>query len=105
MSEHPHITARVTCTSKQVPGWGGEGSATLHFTPDYQADRNKEWAAATPNLSVTITVNGTVADQFERGWNYELTFTRHDDELPGVIPVQAAASNAEEDDSAASDRH
>lgn len=86
---HKHITARVTCTGKQSPGWGGPGSATLMFTPDYRDDRNKAWAAASPNLSVTMTVNGDVADQFETGWNYELTFQRHDDDLHGVKPEAA----------------
>lgn len=65
------VTAKVACTSKQ-PAW--EGASTLSFGPDYADGRNAEWAAATPALSLSMTVNGDVADAFELGGKYTLSF-------------------------------
>jgi hypothetical protein len=65
------VTAKVACTSKQ-PAW--EGASSLSFSPDYADGRNAEWAAATPSLSPTMTVKGDVADAFELGAKYTLTF-------------------------------
>jgi hypothetical protein len=41
---------------------------------DHADGRNKEWAAATPSLSLQMTLNGKAADLFEQGKRYELRF-------------------------------
>lgn len=50
----------------------------LRFFPDYDDGRNKEWAAATPALSLTMTVKPEVAERFEVGAHYTLTFSQED---------------------------
>lgn len=68
------ITAKVRCNGKQPYG----DMATLSFMPDYGDGRNSEWAAATPHLDLRMTVKGTVAEQFEPGWAYTLTFEKEE---------------------------
>jgi hypothetical protein len=51
-----------------------DGQVTLSFTADYSDERNKEWAKYTPALSVGMTVIGSVAENFEQGRRYLLTF-------------------------------
>ena len=46
----------------------------LDFTADYNGDRNKDWAAATPVLSLMMYVKPEVAERFEHGAAYTLTF-------------------------------
>lgn len=70
------VTAKVKCSSK-APAW--EGAARLSFEPDYQDGRNAEWAAATPHLSLSMTVVDSVAEHFEQGGKYTLTFTPTED--------------------------
>lgn len=67
------ITAKIKCTSKET-SFDAE-AATLYFAPDYEDGRNTEWAAATPALSLCMTVKGAIADRFEVGTPYTLTFT------------------------------
>lgn len=69
------VTAKVTCNLKQPYGTGDNAQATVGFMPDYQDGRNKEWAAATPSLSLQMTLKGDVAMHFELGKHYTLTFT------------------------------
>lgn len=73
------ITAKVHCNGKQEYNYSDQRYATLGFCPDYQAGRNQEWAASTPHLDLRMTVTGAVADQFELGKRYTLTFTADDD--------------------------
>jgi hypothetical protein len=47
----------------------------LDFTGDYQDERNKEWATATPVINLTMYVKAEVAERFEHGSAYTLTFT------------------------------
>lgn len=69
------ITAKIKCTSKVYAGMANdEELSRLEFTPDYRDGRNAEWAAATPSLSLCMTVRGAVADRFEVGTCYTLTF-------------------------------
>jgi len=67
------VTAKIKCTRKEP--WGSTGDVALEFQPDYQDGRNKEWATATPALSLTMTVKSSVAEHFEQGRAYTLTFT------------------------------
>lgn len=52
------------------------GTATLQFRPDYEQGRNAEWAAATPALSVGMTVKTEVAEGVEVGDAWTLTFAK-----------------------------
>jgi hypothetical protein len=65
------ITAKVKVSNK-APAY--EGVTSLAFQPDYADDRNKEWAAATPTLSLAMTVKDSVAEHFELGQAFTLTF-------------------------------
>jgi hypothetical protein len=64
------ITAKVICAWKAP----GESSTQLGFGADYADGRNAEWAAATPTLSLNMTVKPEVADLFTTGGRYTLTF-------------------------------
>lgn len=68
------ITAKVRCNLKQQYGGFGDGYTTLGFMPDYQDQRNQEWANATPHLDLRLTVKGEVGRHFEPGKAYTLTF-------------------------------
>jgi hypothetical protein len=67
------VTAKVKCSNKR-PVWSHDGAYILDFAPDYGDGRNAEWAEATPALSLNMTVKGDVADAFEPGEAYTLTF-------------------------------
>ena len=70
------ITAKVKLDTKRD---SLEGQKILTFVPDYQDGRNKEWAAATPSLRLTMTVKLDVAAQYAEGAAYTLTFTETED--------------------------
>ncbi|WP_104116959.1 hypothetical protein [Arthrobacter sp. B1805] len=55
------------------------GTVGLSFYADYNDERNKAWAKYTPALSISITVLESVAEQFEQGANYLVTFEAVDD--------------------------
>lgn len=66
-------TAVVTLYTK---GASNAGQTPLAFSADYADERNKEWAKYTPGLSLNMTVLDSVAEQFEQGGRYLLTFER-----------------------------
>jgi hypothetical protein len=68
------VTAKVVCSQKVETGEGDSRQALVSFLPDYGADRNKEWALATPHLSLSMTLKGPAADLFEHMQPYTLTF-------------------------------
>jgi hypothetical protein len=68
------ITTMVCCQSKTESGEGDDRQALLSFAPDYTDGRNKEWSRYTPHLSLSMTVKGSVADDFQPGKAYTLTF-------------------------------
>ncbi len=68
------VTAKIKCQSKQESGEGDARQVTVTFAPDYADGRNKEWSLYTPALSLTMTLKGAVADRFEPGAAYTLTF-------------------------------
>lgn len=76
MSQHGAVTAKVECTSRTVPY---DGAVSLSFGPDYANGRNTEWAAATPHLSISMTVNEDAGQHFEQGSKYTLTFEPNND--------------------------
>lgn len=67
------ITAVATLYTK---GESNGGQTPLQFGADYNDERNKEWAKYTPGLSVQMHVLDSVAEQFEQGGRYLLTFER-----------------------------
>lgn len=75
------VTAKIRCNNRQ-PGYNG--SETLTFYADYQDGRNKEWAEATPSLSLTMTVKKEIAEQhFPQGKAFTLTFEPEEDQAEG----------------------
>jgi hypothetical protein len=79
MREGKHVTAKVKVAGKtQV----GSDQTQVSFLPDYQDERNKAWAAATPALNLSLTMKTEVADLFEQGEAIDLTFSRNPDQ-PG----------------------
>lgn len=84
MSGVTEITAKVKCSD--IHGsW--QGAKNIAFMPDYGEGRNASWAAATPNLQLTLTVREDVAQLFTVGASYTLTFTPEAEE-----PAPAAAA-------------
>lgn len=69
-----NVTAKIVCQTKLESGEGEDRQVTTTFVPDYNDGRNKEWARWTPGLSLTMGLRGSVADQFEVGSAYTLTF-------------------------------
>ena len=50
----------------------------LDFTGDYSDGRNQEWSVATPVINLVMYVKPEVAEKFENGASYVLTFDRED---------------------------
>lgn len=83
------VTAKVKIASTSVNTYQAYNSVTdkteevkqarVQFYADYMDGVNKAWAAATPTLNLDMTVNGEVADFFEQGGKYTLTFARNED--------------------------
>jgi hypothetical protein len=67
-----NITAVATLNSKAE----SNGQVALGFNADYNDERNKAWAKYTPGLSVQMHVTEEVAEKFEQGGRYLLTFER-----------------------------
>jgi hypothetical protein len=72
------VTAKVFCQYKNETGDGDQRQSVVTFLPDYADGRNKEWSLYTPALSLSMTLKGSVADQFEVGKAYTLAFTPED---------------------------
>jgi hypothetical protein len=68
-------TAVATLNTKQD---AGNGQTSLFFAADYNDERNKEWSKYTPALGVNMTVLDSVAERFEQGARYLLTFEKQD---------------------------
>jgi hypothetical protein len=73
------ITAKIKCTTKDESGEGEQRQVVVGFMPDYADGRNKEWSLYTPNLSLSMTLKGAVADRFEPGKAYTLQFVEEDE--------------------------
>jgi hypothetical protein len=69
------VTAKVTCHLKNETDEGDKRQVAVSFLPDYADGRNKEWSLYTPALSLSMSLKGAVADRFEIGKAYTLTFT------------------------------
>lgn len=73
------ITAKVRCSNKTEYGEGENLTAHVSFLPDYGEGRNVEWAAATPSLSLAMTLNNRAASLFTAGTAYTLQFVESED--------------------------
>jgi hypothetical protein len=73
------VTAKIKCTGKQETGEGDGRTVNVTFAADYNDGRNKAWALYTPGLSLTMGLRGSVADTFEVGQAYTLTFEPSED--------------------------
>ena len=69
------ITAVATLYTK---GASNAGQTPLTFSADYNDERNKAWAKYTPGLSLNMHVIDEVAEGFEQGGRYLLTFEKQD---------------------------
>lgn len=65
------VTAKVKVTSRED---AGNEQVALSFHADYEDGRNKEWSKYTPALSLSMTVKSEVAERFELGQAFTLTF-------------------------------
>lgn len=75
------ITAKVVCHSKDEYRDSDNElkHANVYFTADYEGGRNKDWAEATPYLSLHMKLNAQAAGLFEQGQHYTLQFVEEDD--------------------------
>jgi hypothetical protein len=69
-------TAKVTVARKED---AGDDQTQLTFSADYADGRNKEWAKYTPYLQVVMVVKNSVAEHFEVGGRFILTFEPEED--------------------------
>lgn len=67
-----NVTAKIKVTNMSSPVGDQQ---TITFSPDYEDERNKEWAKFTPALSLSMTVKEEVAKNFHLGQAYTLTFS------------------------------
>lgn len=67
------ITAKVICNSKLITGAGEHRQAVVKFSANVTPE-NKAWSLYTPALQLEMTLKGDVADRFEPGQSYTLTF-------------------------------
>lgn len=70
------MSKTTAVVSLYTKGESHDGQTPLHFGADYADERNKEWAKYTPSLAVQMTVLDSVAERFEQGGRYLLTFER-----------------------------
>lgn len=74
------ITAKVKCYQKTETGAGADRQVQVGFNADYANGRNQEWSLYTPALSLSMTLKGAVADRFEIGKAYTLTFAEGEED-------------------------
>lgn len=68
----PNVTAKVKVGMVVEQS---NGDVALHFYPDYDDGRNKEWSTATPSLYYQMLVKPSVAEHFPMGKAFTVTFT------------------------------
>ena len=74
------VTAKVVVNTKETRSEGTEYEQVyLGFGADYADGRNKDWAVATPSLTVAMTVKPEVAEHFQQGQTYTLVFRPNED--------------------------
>lgn len=86
-----NVTAKAQLNVK-TESWGG--NVDLSFMADYADGANAAWAAATPALSLQMTVQPEVARLFDLGGKWTLTLTPTVDETPASEAEDAAPAAA-----------
>lgn len=69
------VIANIVCRRK-LPMSGDQ--VQLTFGPDYLSRRNRDWAKYIPALSLSLLVVPSIAERFEPGAGYTLTFDESD---------------------------
>jgi len=67
------------------------GAATVVLQAVGRGPENKEWAAATPNGQISLTIKNSPAAEFfaaRLGQDVSVRFDPHDDETPRLSPHQ-----------------
>ena len=65
------VTAAATLHTKHA---SVDGVTGMIFAADYNDPRNKEWSKYTPVLSINMAVLDDVADEFQAGETYLVSF-------------------------------
>lgn len=68
------VTAKVKLNTK----YESNEAFVIGFMADYDDDRNKEWAKYTPSISISMTVKPEVAEKFNVGDAFTLTFDKEE---------------------------
>ena len=68
------VTAKVVLNSKLESGVGDYRQVVASFSANYADGKNNAWAIWTPTLQLSMTLKGEVADRFDVGQEYTLTF-------------------------------
>lgn len=72
-------TAKVILNTKTESGVGEHRQVVAAFSANYAGGKNSEWSLYTPSLQLSMTLKGEVADRFEIGTEYTLTFEKSTD--------------------------
>ncbi len=67
-------TAKIILNSKLESGVGEHRQVQATFSANYADGKNAAWAIYTPSLQLVMTLKGEVADRFDIGREYTLTF-------------------------------
>ena len=54
-----------------------QGTLNLEFLSDYSDERNREWAAHSPIMTLNMVVKGELATLFHAGETYTVTIERN----------------------------
>jgi hypothetical protein len=73
-----HGVSEITAKVKVFKSPSHNEDVRLDFQGDYSDGRNQEWSSATPLINLTMYVKPEVAEKFEHGSAYTLTFTKGD---------------------------
>ena len=73
-----HGVSEITAKVKVFKSPSHNEDVRLDFAGDYSDGRNREWSSATPLINLTMYVKPEVAEKFEHGSAYTLTFTKGD---------------------------
>jgi hypothetical protein len=73
------VTAKVKVSSRTVM----DDEVQLGFMADYDDGRNREWAKFTPGMSITTRMKKEVAEYFQLGDSFVLSFEKETAETEG----------------------
>ena len=73
------VTAKVACNTKTMNNMGTSYEQVIvGFVADYAGGVNKEWATSTPSLNFSLTVTPSVAERFNIGEKFTVTFDKEE---------------------------